>query len=89
MTNDDRAMNKLLRAAGIILAAIGCLATWRGIFFLIPFAGLKYGLFMTVMGAVFAVAGVVMTVLTFRREKKWKQALEEQAARAEQSEQTE
>ena len=88
MTSDERSMNTILRVAGIILTVMGCLATYRGIFFLIPFAGLKYGLFMTCMGAVFAVAGIVMTVLTFRRAKKWKKALEEQQA-AEQTDEAE
>ncbi len=81
MTNDERAMNKLLMAAGIFLIVFGCLGTWRGIFFLIPFAGLQYGLPMTIAAAVFAVAGVALTVFTVRRGKRWKKALEEQAGR--------
>ena len=79
MTSDERAMNHILLAAGIFLIFFGCLATWRGIFFLIPFAGMRYGLPMTIAAAVFAVAGVGLTVFTVRRKKKWKKALEEQA----------
>ena len=79
MTNDERAMNNILLAAGIFLIFFGCLATWRGIFFLIPFAGMRYGLPMTIAAAVFGVAGVILTVFTVRRKKKSKKAMEEQA----------
>ena len=89
MTKDERSMNMILRVFGIFLIAIGCLATWRGIFFLIPFAGMKYGLPMTIAAAVFAGAGIVMTVVTFRRAKRWKQVLEKQAAQAEEDRETE
>ena len=85
MTSDERAMNKILTAAGIFLIFFGCLATWRGIFFLIPFAGMRYGLPMTIAAAVFGVAGVILTVYTVRRSKKWKKALEEQAAQEQDS----
>ena len=81
MTNDERAMNRILTAAGIFLIFFGCLATWRGIFFLIPMAGMRYGLPMTIAAAVFGIAGVALTVFTIRRGKKWKKALEEQAAK--------
>ena len=80
MTNDERALNRILIAAGIFMVFFGCLATWRGIFFLIPFAGLQYGLTMTILSVVLAVAGVIVTVRAVRKGKKWKKDLEEQAA---------
>ena len=87
MTSDERAMNKLLTAFGIFLIFFGCLGTWRGIFFLIPYAGMQYGLPMTIAAAVFGIAGVALTVFTVRRGKKWKKALEEQAALEDHAEQ--
>ena len=83
MTNDERAINKIIRVFGIILTCLGALAVWRAIFFLIPFAGFQYGLFMALFGCLFTAAGIVMAVISFRKEKKWKAALAEQTAQAE------
>lgn len=85
MTNDERAMNNIVRVFGIILTCLGALAVWRAIFFLIPYAGLQYGSFMAVFGCLFTVTGIVMTVISFRKAKKWKKALAERAALAEQA----
>ncbi len=84
MTNDERAINNIVRVFGIILTCLGALAVWRAIFFLIPFAGLQYGMFMAVFGCLFTITGIVMAVISFRKAKKWKEALAEQAAQAEQ-----
>lgn len=87
MTNDERAMNNIVRVFGIILTCLGALAVWRAIFFLIPYAGFQYGIFMALFGCLFTVVGIVMTVISFRKAKKWKEALAERAALAEQPEQ--
>ena len=89
MTNDERAINNIVRAFGIILTCLGALAVWRAIFFLIPFAGFQYGMFMALFGCLFTAVGIVMTVISFRKAKKWKEALAEQAAQAEQTAQAE
>ena len=89
MTNDERAINRIVQVFGIILTCLGALAVWRAIFFLIPFAGLRYGVFMAMFGCLFTAVGIVMTVIGFRKEKKWKKLRAEQAALAEQTDQPE
>ena len=84
MTNDERAINNIVRVFGIILTCLGALTVWRAIFFLIPFAGFRYGMFMAVFGCLFTITGIVMAVISFRKAKKWKEALAEQAAQTEQ-----
>ena len=93
MTNDERAMNRIVQVFGIGLTVLGALAVWRAVFFLIPFAGLRYGLFMALFACLFTAIGIVMTVISTRKAKKWKMLLaeqaEEQAAQAEQTDETE
>ena len=83
MNSDERAFNKILRAAGVFLVIIGLLSIWRGIFRLMPFAGFQYGLVFSIVGGCFALLGVVFLVMTVRKEKQWKKALEEEKARSE------
>ena len=79
MNSDERAFNKILKAAGVILIAMGLLAVWRGVFRLMPFFDFRYGLIFSLMGGLFGLIGVIFVVMTVRKEKKWDKALAELA----------
>ena len=85
MTKDDQDFNKIFKISGIVLLVLGILSIWRGIFRLIPFAGLRVGLTFTFIGCAITAGGIAFLAYAHWQVKKWEKQRAEQEAQAEQA----
>ena len=69
---EDKGLQGIIKAAGVIMAVLGILMTWRGVTRMIPATGLANGMVYVLVGILFALTGLailVVPVLRARRKK--------------------
>ena len=74
---DDKGLRGILRAAGVIMAVLGVLMSWRGVTRMIPMAGLANGLVYVLVGLLFALAGIAILAVPALRGSRGKDPEEE------------
>ena len=65
----DTSLIKMLRAVGVVVAAVGILIIISSVVKIVPVLGVSQGLIFGGLGGIFTAVGIIMTVYAVRKLK--------------------